>query len=138
MKLVKSMALAAIVVLLSLMNVPAHSRIHQGGVGGGNSCSNQFINCMFSGRPVAQCTAQQRDCERALQVLLPVFAATDSAGLPVDPFAETRALQFKALLQSGGATPVAFGSTYCRKMLERCEAGNASACDLFDRHCGGA
>lgn len=137
MKFVKVMAFSAIAVLLSLMNAPANSQVAPGGLGGGQqSCRNQFINCMWSGSPIAHCTAQQRDCERALLIIRPL-AATDAAGLPVDPLAEPRALQFKALLRSSGATTVAFGSTYCRKMADRCAAGNASACDLFDRHCGG-
>ncbi|MBK6725661.1 MAG: hypothetical protein IPG63_00125 [Xanthomonadales bacterium] len=26
---------------------------------------------------------------------------------------------------------------YCRKMMEKCDRGDQSACELFDRYCGG-
>lgn len=106
---------------------------------GGSSCSNQYINCMFSGRPAMVCSQQRAECERAFQVLLPVSGARAANELskPVD--AEGDAMRFRALLAN--ATPATatlqMGSTYCLKMLYRCDAGDMSACRLFDRYCGG-
>lgn len=97
-------------------------------------CGQQFSICMLNHQPVRVCSAQRADCLRnapRLDVLV------NNVGLPLPTNSAEDALRFQELLTGKDRAPqtAAVGSTYCRKMLARCDAGDQSACDLFERYC---
>ncbi|MBI2397536.1 MAG: hypothetical protein HYV17_07030 [Xanthomonadales bacterium] len=101
-------------------------------------CYVQYVRCLHLGGNPLVCAFQRQKCLFGTPVVVLPTANTDSP-LRSDAELEQQTRGLRSLI-AANARPQASSSmswVYCRKMADRCQAGDASACNLFDRYCGG-